>query len=194
MEKNSEYGTGYDPEALEFDLRLISRLMHGKKQLTLQLAQEIYYKIKADNITFQSSKGEAFWEQILRNTTEAQRKQIDEKLFAKERRRRNAKRLLNLNRKIAVVVSVTVLLLCIVFLNWNLLLDLRTNYQTKKLQDKIRVAVDADHTQTPSAAMEQAGVPPSTEEGEEPQEPVILSKFTALHEENNDFSDRKSVV
>ena len=81
MEKNSEYGTGYDPEALEFDLRLISRLMHGKKQLTLQLAQEIYYKIKADNITFQSSKGEAFWEQILRNTTEARRKQIDEKLF-----------------------------------------------------------------------------------------------------------------
>lgn len=31
-------------------------------------------------------------------------------------------------------------------------------------------------------------MPPSTEEGEEPQEPVILSKFTALHEENNDFS------
>ena len=188
MEKNSEYGTGYDPEALEFDLRLISRLMHGKKQLTLQLAQEIYYKIKADNITFQSSKGEAFWEQILRNTTEAQRKQIDEKLFAKERRRRNAKRLLNLNRKIAVVVSVTVLLLCIVFLNWNLLLDLRTNYQTKKLQDKIRVAADADYTQKPSDSMEQAGVPPSMAEGKEPQEPVILSKFTALHEENNDFS------
>ena len=87
MEMDSKYGTGYDPKALEHDLQLISQLMRGKKKLTVQLAQEIYHKIKSNNITFQSDKGEAFLKQILQNMTETQRKQIEGKILAKKRRK-----------------------------------------------------------------------------------------------------------
>ena len=197
MEINRKYGTGYDPEALEHDLKQISQLMRGKKDLTVQLAQEIYYKIKSNNITFRSEKGEAFLEQVLKNMTEAQRKQIEGKILVKKRRKQNTKRLLGINRKIAVVVSVTVLLLCIVFLNWNLLMDMRTNYQTKKLYDKIQVAADLDTDpiqQTNQAKdQEKENELPSGQETEPQKESVILSKFTALHDENNDFSGWLSI-
>lgn len=196
MEMNSKYGTGYDPEALEHDLRLISQLMCGKKGLTVQLAQDIYYKIRLNNITFQSEKGEAFLEQVLRNMTEAQRKQIEGKILARKRRKQNTKRLLSINRKIAAAVSVTVLLLCIVFLNWNLLMDMRTNYQTQKLYDKIQVAADLNTEpmrQTNQAKYQEQNEVELEQETELPKELVILSKFRALHDENNDFSGWLSI-
>lgn len=196
MENDSEYGTGYDPEALEHDLRLISQLMRGKKELTVQLAQEIYYKIQSKNITFRSDKGEAFLEKVLRNMTETQRKQIEGRILAKKRRKRNAKRLLNINRRIAVAVSVTVLILCIVFLNWNLLLDMRTNYQTKKLRDRISVAADLDTTpiqENDQDEQQKKSESLSEEEIRNQDEPRILSKFTALHDENNDFAGWLSI-
>lgn len=196
MEKDSKYGTGYDPEAFEHDLQLISQLMRGKKELTVQLAQEIYYKIKSNNITFRSSKGEAFLERVLQNMTQAQKARIEDKLLAKKRRKQNVKRLFRINKIIASVVSVAVLLLCIVFLNWNLILDMRTNYQTKKLHDKITVAAGLETTpisDTSAQADEEQGEPPPQTGLEKQKEPVILSKFTALHEENEDFSGWLSI-
>lgn len=196
MENDREYGTGYDPEVLEHDLQLMSQLMHGKKKLTVQLAQEIYYKIQSKNIIFQSDKGKAFLEQVLHNMTEAQRKQIEDKILAKKRRKRNAKKLLSINRKIAITVSVTVLLLCIVFLNWNLLLDMPTNYQTKKLREKISVAADLDTALTSDTdrnVPREENKPPSEEETDKQDEPVILDKFMALHDENSDFSGWLSI-
>lgn len=196
MEIDSKYGTGYDPEALEHDLQLISQLMRGKKELTVQLAQEIYYKIKSKNITFQSSKGKAFLNRVLQNMTEAQRMRIEDRILAKKRRKRNAKRLLSINRRIASAVSVTVLLLCIVFLNWNLILDMRTNYQTKKLYDRISVDADMDAVQIADADRnddQQKQEQPSQMGMENQMEPAILSKFTALHNENKDFSGWLSI-
>lgn len=196
MEVDSKYGTGYDPKALEHDLQLISRLMRGKKKLTVQLAQEIYYKIKSNNIIFRSGKGETFLEQVLQNMTEAQRKQIEGKVLAKKRRKQNTKRLLSINRKIAIAVSVTVLLSCIVFLNWNLLLDVRTNYHTQKLHDKIRAAADFDAEsvqQTNQTENREENEPPPEPETKHQKEPMILSKFTALHDENSDFSGWLSI-
>ncbi len=196
MENYSEYSIGYDPEALEHDLQRISRLMRGKKELTLPLAQEIYYKIKSKNIAFQSSRGEAFWDQVLQKMTETQRKQIESRILAQKRRKRNTKKLLSINRRIAVAVSVTVLLLCIVFLNWNLLLDFKTNYQSKKLYDKILVEADL-HTEPTlqSERNDDQGKNGLICEGE-PQnqvEPAILGKFSALHDENSDFSGWLSI-
>lgn len=194
MEKNDKYNTGYDPEAFEHDLRVISRLMNGKRTLTNRHAQDIYREIKSKNIVFQSCKGEEFLEKIRNNTTKEQRQTIDRKISAQKRRKRTAKRLLNLNRKIAIGMSVTVLLLCVVFVNWNLILDIRTNYEAKKLREKISVSAVSDtasiqaDTQDRTDVIEREGT-----ENENQEEPVILSKFTALYEENNDFAGWLSI-
>lgn len=197
MEKNEKYNTGYDPKAFEHDLRLISRLMNGKKTLTNRHAQEIYREIKLKNIVFQSSKGEEFLEKVQKNTTPAQRQAIEKKLFARKRRKQAARRLLNLNRRIAIVMSVTVLLLCVLFINWNLILDIRTNYEAKKLRGKISVSASSD-TALSGQTNTQDGVDPDIierdgAETENRGEPVILSKFTALYEENNDFAGWLSI-
>ncbi len=193
MENDGEYGTGYNPKALEHDLQLISQLMGGKKKLTSRLAQEIYSKVRIKNITFQSSKGKEFWDSVLSNTTKNQRMLVENKILIKKRRKQTVKRLLNLNRRIAVAVSVAVLLLCVVFLNWNLLLDIRTNYQTKKLQDKIQVNADADNVQNLTDNVKEQTEFSLGKEPFVPAETVILSKFTALYEENNDFSGWLSI-
>ncbi|MDE7266465.1 MAG: class B sortase [Lachnospiraceae bacterium] len=196
MEKDNRYHTGYDPEALEHDLRLISRLMNGKKTLTNRHAQEIYHEIKSKNIVFQSSKGEEFLEKIQKNTTEAQRRTIEQKILAKKRRKHTTRRLLNINRRIAIVMSVSVLLLCVMFVNWNIILDIRTNYQAKKLREKILVSVDSEDTSKPQSD-EDVIKREDTEEGNpklgSQKEPVILSKFSALYEENSDFAGWLSI-
>lgn len=136
----NSYSTGYDPKAVEHDLQLISQLTHGmsgKKKMTMHQAQEIYYKIQKDNICFQSETGESFLSSLYENTTDAQRQQIDRAIQRNRQKKQNRKRLLSINRKIACIVSAVVLISCIVCINWNLLMDLRTNYQTKKLQEKI---------------------------------------------------------
>ena len=195
MEKDNRYHTGYDPEALEHDLRLISRLMNGKKTLTNRHAQDIYHEIKSKNIVFQSNKGEEFLEKVQKNTTEAQRQAIEKKILAKKRRKHATRRLLNINRKIAIVMSVSVLLLCVVFVNWNLVLDIRTNYQTKKLREKIRVSAVSDTTSESENGKTGAEDIIKREEPENNNQeaPVILSKFSALYEENNDFAGWLSI-
>lgn len=203
MGNDKEYGWGYDPEALEHDLQWISRLMHGKKEITAQLAQEMYRRIKSENIIFLSSTGEEFWNKILKNTTKQQRQKIEEQILAQKRRRKYIRSLLNLNRKIATVIFAMVLLICIVFLNWNFFLDIRTNYQTKLLRDRIdTVAVqestDGEKQETAAAERtvpkEETGASKNEDmETAEQEQPVILSKFVALHEENHDFSGWLSI-
>lgn len=195
MEKDNRYHTDYNPEALEHDLRLISRLMNGKKNLTNKHAQEIYYEIKSKNIVFQSDKGEAFLEKICKNTTESQRQAIEKRILAKRRRKHMTRRLLNINRKIAIVMSVTVLLLCVIFVNWNFILDIRTTYQTNKLREKIQVSAASD-TASGSENGETGREDVIKREGTESNNqevPVILSKFSALYEENNDFAGWLSI-
>ena len=59
-----ERSYGYDPKAIEHDLIVIRQLMRGKKRITMQLAQEIYYRIKRENIRFQSEKGVEFLDKL----------------------------------------------------------------------------------------------------------------------------------
>lgn len=201
MGNYNDYETGYNPEALEHDLQLISQLMRGKKELTARLAQEIYRKIKTENIAFKSSRGEEFFDKILKNTTELQRQRIKGQILAKKRRKQYIRCLLNLNRKIATVISAAVLLLCTVFLNWNFFLDIRTNYQTKLLRDKISVSDTCDIASETQNSEEEKNKPVTAGENddksetktESESEPPILSKFTALHKENSDFSGWLSI-
>lgn len=104
----------------------------------MQLAQEIYYKIKSENIQFHSDTGEDFLHKLLQNMTQAQIQKIDKNVQRKKQRRNQKKKqLLWINKKIIVGMFTIQLILCVVFLNWNLILDFRTNYETSRLQAKI---------------------------------------------------------
>lgn len=199
----NSYSTGYDPKAVEHDLQLISQLTHGmsgKKKMTMHQAQEIYYKIQKDNICFQSETGESFLASLYENTTDAQRQQIDRAIQRKRQKKQNRKRLLSINRKIACIVSAVVLISCIVCINWNLLMDLRTNYQTKKLQEKILEASEASsgqpatsHNNQTKTEIQEEGYQTAEQETILPEEQdditaAILPKFTQLYEENQDFA------
>lgn len=131
------YSEGYDPKAVEHDLLTIRQLMKGRKKITMQLAQEIYYKIKSENIQFHSDTGEDFLHKLLQNMTQAQIQKIDRNVQRKKQRRNQKKQLLWINKKIIVGMFTIQLILCVVFLNWNLILDFRTNYETSRLQAKI---------------------------------------------------------
>ena len=200
-EMYNSYSTGYDPKAVEHDLQLISQLTHGisgKKKMTMHQAQEIYYKIKKDNICFQSETGENFLSSLYESMTDAQRQQIDRAIQRKRQKKQNRKQLLSINRKIACVVSAVVLISCIVCINWNLLMDLRTNYQTKKLQAKILDTSETDSGQLNTqhqttaekqdAAVQTAQQEPVLSEEQSKQTAVMLPKFTQLYEENPDFT------
>lgn len=200
-EMYNSYSTGYDPKAVEHDLQLISQLTHGisgKKKMTMHQAQEIYYKIKKDNICFQSETGENFLSSLYESMTDAQRQQIDRAIQRKRQKKQNRKQLLSINRKIACVVSAVVLISCIVCINWNLLMDLRTNYQTKKLQSKILDTSETDSGQLNTqhqttaekqdAAVQTAQQEPVQSEEQSKETAVMLPKFTQLYEENPDFT------
>lgn len=193
------YSTGYDPRAVEHDLQIISQLtrgmVYGKKNLTMQQAQEIYYKIRKENIQFQSDTGEEFLLKLYENMTDAQIQEVNRVIRRRKQKKRNRRQLLRINRGIACAVSVLVLVSSILCINWNLLMDLRTNYQTKKLQERIgQVQTTASADQEPAGSLEDM-----TDSGPDPQESAvqeqdqpdgcgILLKFTQLHEENPDFA------
>lgn len=197
------YSTGYDPKAVEHDLQIISQLtrgtMYSRKKLTMQQAQEIYYRIKKENIQFQSEIGENFLSSLYENMTDAQIQQVNRAIRRKNQKKQNRKQLLRINRRIACAVSIVVLVSSILCINWNLLMDLRTNYQTKKLQEKIAsvqtVPQDPLSALSPddgAAAEEQdAGLLADAESGSPEQDQSdggILPKFTQLYEENQDFA------
>ena len=135
---------------------------------------------------------------LFRSMTDAQRQQIDRAIQRKRQKKQNRKQLLSINRKIACVVSAVVLISCIVCINWNLLMDLRTNYQTKKLQAKILDTSETDSEQLNTqhqttaekqdAAVQTAQQEPVQSEEQSKETAVMLPKFTQLYEENPDFT------
>ena len=110
--------------------------MSGKKKMTMHQAQEIYYKIQKDNICFQSETGESFYQVCMKIQQMRSDNRLTGRFSENGKKKQNRKRLLSINRKIACIVSAVVLISCIVCINWNLLMDLRTNYQTKEVAGK----------------------------------------------------------
>lgn len=192
-----DYNTGYDPEAVEHDLQMIRQLMHGKRQLTMHLAQEIYYRIKQEKIEFQSETGEDFLTSLYENMTDEQIRQINRTIRIKRQRKQNTKRLLKINRQIAITMSVIVLIASIVCINWSLFMDLRTNYQTKKLLAKINTQEDISVNTDEAIPREDSVASADTQiiqQGNDETSaslsggPVVMGKFTQLYEENHDFA------
>lgn len=183
-----DYNVGYDPDAVEYDLQMIRRLMRGKRQLTMRLAQEIYYRIKQENIEFKSSKGEEFLLSLYENMTDEQIRQINRAIRSKRQRKQNGKRLLRINRRIAIVMSAVVLAASVLCINWSLLMDLRTNYQTKKLLEKVNAQEENSRTNAGDTIQQADEAEISETVALSSEEPVIMAKYTQLYEENNDFA------
>jgi hypothetical protein len=114
--------TFYDSEAVEYDLELITKLTNGKRNLTNQTAQKIYYRIKADNIKFKSDTGEQFLNRLLNSMTDAQVEEIDNGIARKRKkmrnRRVNGRRIIMINGKISVAMTILVLGFIVVAYNW----------------------------------------------------------------------------
>lgn len=212
------YSEGYDPKAVEHDLLTIRQLMKGRKKITMQLAQEIYYKIKSENIQFHSDTGEDFLHKLLQNMTQAQIQKIDKNVQRKKQRRNQKKQLLWINKKIIVGMFTIQLILCVVFINWNLILDFRTNYETSRLQAKIGSqntdfakkgteqeaqqteaeqegqAINTGTIQSSQQTIQSANAQVNQNEKTAAEQenskitPAILEKFRVLYHENPDFA------
>lgn len=173
----------------------------------MQQAQEIYYKIKKENIQFQSDTGEEFLLSLYENMTDAQIQEINRAVRRKRQKRQNRRQLLRINRRIACAVSAVVLASSILCINWSLLMDLRTNYQTKKLQEKVIVQSDNlkdDKSDASPISDEGTVFFPNEDETNTAQDNTsdggILLKFTQLYNENRilrvglEFPERKSII
>lgn len=196
------YSTGYNPEAVEHDLQIISQLtrgtLYGKKKMTVRQAQEIYYRIRKENIQFQSDTGEDFLLNLYENMTDAQIQEINRAVRRKNQKKRNRRQLLRINRGIACAVSVVVLVSSVLCINWSLLMDLRTNYQTKKLQEKVaKVQTAASDDQVSGGNADNAAADieekslisvEKTSSEQSQSDGGILPKFALLYEENPDFA------
>ena len=198
-----EQGSGYNPENVEHDLIMIRRLMKGKKKITMQLAKEIYYRINMEGINFLSDTGNDFLDKVMDNMSEWQRIEIDELLLKRQRRQYNVKLIMKINKRITIGITLFVLIACIVCINWSLIMDVRTNYETDKLQDKI-VVLDKDNVDyidnsTPPINIEVENIEQSTTsssvvianditQASSERVDKILDKYIVLHEENPDFA------
>jgi hypothetical protein len=114
--------TFYDSEAVEYDLELISSLTNGKSHLTNQAAKKIYYRIKADNIKFKSDTGEQFINRLLNAMTDEQVEDIENNIANKRKkmrnRRINGRRIIMINGRISIVMTVLVLVFILVASQW----------------------------------------------------------------------------
>jgi len=192
----NDYSAGYNPKAVEHDLKIISQLtrgkLSGKKKFTTQQAQELYYKIKRENIQFQSETGENFLINLYEHMTDAQIQKINNAVRREKQKKQNRRKLLRINRRIACMVSALVFISSILCINWNLLMDVRTNYQTQKLQERIKEK-DIAYAQKAASNLSkenQEGVKLIEQHMTDDMsefESGVLPKFTQLYEENQDF-------
>ncbi len=189
--------------AVEYDLATIKQLMKGRKRLTPKLAQEIYYKLNRYNIQFKSFKGEEFLDELEHNLTERQKQYADRLLLDQKRRRHKRERFFRLNKYILTAVVAAQLILCLVILNWNIILDIRTSYGVRQLQAKI--SDTGDKNEVLSATEESAIDKDANDISDQSEDkndgykndessqsvskpPEIMSKFSMLHNENPDFA------
>ena len=187
-----------DEESIQADRKKIGLLMKGNTQMTAALAQEIYYIIKMQNIRFQSMEGLEFMDSIAQTLTEKQMRSIRNQVAKKQRNQKNKFRFFNINRGMITVLFTAVFLICVAYLNWNFILDIRTNYEAYKLQcmmeDNARSARITQKWKE-HQEMEEAARRKKIEDEEaaltaaiQMREPEILVKFKSLHNANNDFA------
>ena len=132
-----------EDEGVDADLQKMQLLMKGNTELTNQLAAQIYYQIQMEDIQFESMMGIDFLDRIVDALSEKQIHQIRNQIALQKRKASNRRKVSKANKGIVVFIFATVFLICFVYLNWNLLLDMKTNYDAYKLQERMEEAARA---------------------------------------------------
>ena len=184
-----------DKASVQTDLRKIEILMKGNKELSRQLAKEIYFRIKYEEIRFHSLAGMDFLDKITDTLSDAEIREVCRQVELARQKSKNKKNMRKLNKGMAVAMFAVIFLVCFAYLNWNLILDYRTNYATHALQAMIDE--ETTKTSTETSLLTQANQLLQNELIEEQAVPLantmkvdearIVGKFRSLYYKNTDF-------
>lgn len=178
------------------DREIIDSLVQGNLELTVSLTKEIYYKIKLYDIEFESMLGIDFLDSLTEILTEEQMRNIRRQVTSLKRREDNKQKLFARNKGMLVFVFALVFCICFAYFNWNVFLDMKTNYDTYLLQEKVKEDArtarltqrwqDRKEAEALAKAMEEEQTALASSVTE--VKPEILGKFQQLYSENQDFS------
>jgi hypothetical protein len=194
--------TFYDSEAVEYDLELISSLTNGKSHLTNQAARKIYYKIKADNIKFRSDTGEQFINRLLNAMTDEQVEDIENNIANKRKKKRNrrinGRRIIMINGRISIVMSILVLAFVLVASHWegistgtkqtiDYVNDVK-NYSDKVLEDYNKNEQEKAQTKASKEAAKEAMTQEVMADNANEDEVIVRDDEGASQEESADIT------
>lgn len=186
-----------EDDGTEADMQKIKFLMKGNTELTNQLAAQLYYQIQMEDIQFVSMAGLDFLDRIMDALSEEQLHRLRVRIKIEKKKISNRERLSRTNRGMVIFIFSAVFVICMVYLNWNVFLDMKTNYDAYKLQERMAEAERtarieelwkdkrAEEEKIQSILDEQTALADS--EDDKKIQPEVLGKFVDLYAENSDF-------
>ncbi len=185
---------------MEADMQIIRFLMKGNARLTGKLAAQLYYRIQMENIQFETSAGLDFLDRVIDAMSEEQLRRVRNKIREERRKISNRERLSKTNKGMIIFIFSAVFAVCMIYLNWNIFLDMKTNYDAYQLQERMAEAERtarienlwkdkrAQEDELKRILDEQTALSKVTvQENEQEPQPELLSKFKELYTENPDF-------
>lgn len=189
-----------EDDRIEADMQMIRQLMKGNAQLTRSLAAQLYYRIQMENIQFESSAGIDFLDRIIDTMSEEQLRRVRNRIRKERRKMSDREKLSKTNKGMVVFIFSAIFTVCMVYLNWNIFLDMKTNYDAYQLQERMAEAERtariedlwkekrAQEDEWKRILDEQTALSQVTvQKNEQEPQPELLSKFRGLYEENPDF-------
>lgn len=200
-----------DNENVSSDMEKITYLKRNKKNIDRKTAAEIYYQIKVENINFDSTIGIDFLDEIASKLTKNQIKSLCKKAAVTRSRMNQERKALKVNKAMAFLAFAAVFCVCFCYLNWNLLLDCKTSFDTWRLRQMVdaaqkeQVVATAEETTQRQASL--ADIVTSQKKEQEADEAaalalkegniaeghqiiypeLIMDKYKAMYEQNPDF-------
>ena len=189
-----------EEDRMEADMQTMRLLMKGNAHLTSGLAAQVYYRIQMENIRFESMVGLDFLDRVVDAMSEDQLRKIRAQISMEKRKASNREKLSRTNKGMIVFIFAAVFAICVVYLNWNIFLDMKTNYAAYQLQERMAEAErtarieglwkdkKAQEEELKRIQDEQTALASVTiGENEKEIQPEILSKFKDLYADNPDF-------
>ncbi len=191
----------YDEDSsTEADMEMIRLLMKGNSKMTSSLAAQLYYRIQMENIRFESMAGLDFLDRVVDAMSEGQLRKVRARIRAEKNKASNRAKLSKTNRGMVIFIFSIVFVVCFCYLNWNIFLDMKTNYDAYQLQVRMEEAEHAakleelwrdkkqQEAELKRIAEEQTALAAqATAQQQEVLQPKMLGKFEDLYAENNDF-------
>lgn len=189
-----------EDDRIEADMQIIRQLMKGNAQLTGSLASQLYYYIQMENIQFESSAGIDFLDRIIDTMSEEQLRRVRNRICKERRKISDREKLSKTNKGMIVFMFSAIFIICMIYLNWNIFQDMKTNYDAYQLQERMAEAERAariedlwkekriQEDEWKRILDEQTALAQVTaQENEQEPQLELLSKFRELYAENNDF-------